>query len=406
MARKEFAQAVMIKNAGQFGLGMFAWWVVGYAFATGNPDGGFLGHKYWAGDEWRSAGLGCSATLFGLVGISVLYIINGAVAERTQVLPYLLYSFFVMVFAWPVVVAWGWGGGWLKDMDVAFEDMGGVSTVHVFSGSFALVSCILLGSRSGRWTRDPNIPEFKYSSPPFLAAGSLLYFIHLCFLNSLMAPTLVAKGRAVFNTWLCAGSCALTTTLLGTLTTKSVERHFVTVMRGFIAGAVLIAGVGWNVDGWAAFTFGVFGGFFLLISVFLVEMLRLDDVTHSISVHFTMGLVGTFGVGLWDNDRGGFHNNDGELIGSQLAGELAMTAWAAVWAAAIFGLCRVVGILRVPESVQTQGFAHSSVSLKGFESEAMQVVPNHDPGDLSRARPDEASQLHDVSQGVGNTAGQ
>lgn len=404
MARKEFAQAVMIKNAAQLGLGIFAWWVVGFAFAAGNPDSGFLGTKYWAGDEWRSEGLGCGATLYGLIGISVVYIINGAVAERTQVIPYLLFTFFLMIFAWPVVVAWGWEGGWLGDMDVSFEDMGGVSIVHVFSGSFALVSCIILGSRSGRWTHDPNFPEFKYNSPPLVAVGSLLYFIHLCFLNSLMADNLVGKGRAVFNTWLCAGSCALTTTLLGTLVNKTLERHFVTVLRGFIAGAVLIAGVGWNVDGWAAFTFGVFGGFFLLISLFLVEHLHLDDVTHTVSVHLVMGLVGTFGVGLWDNERGGFHGKDGELIGTQLAGELAMAAWAAVWAFAIFGLCRLVGILKVPESVQTQGFAHSTVSLKGFESETMQVVPNQDPGDLSRAHPEEPSQLHDVSQGVG-TAG-
>ena len=400
MTRREFAPAVMIKNAAQLGVGIMAWWVVGFAFAAGDPDGGFLGVKYWAGDEWRDEGLGSEATLFGLMGISVLYIINGAVAERTQLIPYLLFAFFLMVFAWPVVVSWGWGGGWLYEMDVSFEDMGGVAAIHVFSGAFSLASLLILGSRSNRWARDPNIPSFTYNSPPLLAVGSLFYFIHLCFLNSLMTESLLSAGRAVFNTWLCAGSCALTTTLLGTLLDKSVERHFVTVMRGFIAGAILISGVAYNVDGWAAFTFGVFGGFFLIISLFLVGYFHIDDVTQVISVHLVMGLVGTFGVGLWDNQRGGFHDNDGELIGTQLAGELAMGAWAAVWGVGIFGFCRILGILKVPESVQNQGFIHAHISLKGFESETMQVVPNQDHDVSRNQRPEEASRMEDVSQGL------
>ena len=384
----------MVKNAGQFGIGIFAWWVVGYAFALGGADNGFLGTQYWAGKDWREALVGSQATVVGLIGISVLYIINGAIAERTQVLPYLLFAFIIMVFAWPVAVSWGWGGGWLSSMDEPFEDMGGVGIVHVYAGTFALVGALLVGKRAGRWTSDAHVPEFKYGNTPLVVIGTLLYFIHLCFLNSVSAPTMIDRGRAVFNTWLCAGSCALTLTLLGTLTNKSVEHHFVTVLRGFIAGAVLISGVGFNVDGWAAFTFGVFGGFFMVASLYLVQMVHLDDVTENVSVHLVMGLVGCFGVGLWDNTRGGFHGRDGMLIGTQLAGECAIAAWSAVFAVAIFGLCKLLGLLTVPESVQMGGFNNSMTSLKGFMAVEMQVVPNREPVDASRG---EASRLQDQS---------
>lgn len=368
----------MVKNAAQFGLGIVVWWVVGFAFAFGDPDGGFLGEKYWAGDEWRGSQLGTEAAIVGLIGISVLYIINGTIAERTQILPYLLFTFAVMVFAWPVVVSWSWGGGWQAQMSVAFEDVGGAAVVHLFAGTFALVSALILDKRAGRWLPNPQVPAFSYNSPPLLAVGTLLYFIHLCFLNAYRTTTIVARGRAVFNTWLCAGTTALTTTLLGTFSNKSLEHHFVTVLRGFIGGAVLIAGVAWNVDAWAAFTFGVFGGLIMVASLFMVDYLRIDDVTESISVHFTMGLVGCFGVGLWDNERGGFHGNDGELLGSQLGSELAIVAWSSIWAVAIFGICKLAKVLRVPEVVQVQGFNAALLTLKGFEALGRQVLPNRD----------------------------
>lgn len=375
----------MVKNAAQFGLGIMVWWVVGYAFAFGDSDGGFLGYKYWAGDEWRDKQFGTQATIVGLVGISVLYIINGAIAERTQLLPYLLTTFFIMVFAWPVVVSWSWGGGWQAKMNTAFEDVGGVAVVHLFAGTFALVGVIIVGQRAGRWPLHPQSPAFTYNSPPLLAIGSLLYFIHLCFLNSYRATTLISMGRAIFNTWLCAGTTALVTTLVGTLTNKSMENHFVMVLRGFIGGAVLISGVAWNVDGWASFTFGVFGGVVLFCSIFLMDYFKLDDVTHSISVHFTMGLMGCFGVGLWDNSRGGFHDNDGELIGSQLGGELAIVAWASVWSVALFTVCKYLKVLLVPQSVQMEGFNLAQMSLKGFESMESRVVPNR-PGNETEVK--------------------
>lgn len=391
----------MVKNAAQFGLGMMVWWVVGFAFAFGDPDGGFLGTKYWAGDEWRGSQLGAEAAIVGLIGISVVYIINGTIAERTQLIPYLLFTFFVMIFAWPVVVSWSWGGGWQDKMAIAFEDIGGVAVVHIFAGSFALVSALVLDKRAGRWIPDSQVPAFTYNSPPLLAIGTLLYFIHLCFLNAYRADTLIARGRAVFNTWLCAGTTALTTTLLGTFSNKSVENHFATVLRGFIGGAVLISGVAWNVDGWAAFTFGVFGGLVLVASLFLVEYFHIDDVTQSISVHFTMGLMGCFGVGLWDNSRGGFHDNDGELIGSQLGSELAITAWSSIWAVALFGLCKFLKVLRVPETVQAQGYNSSVLTLKGFEAVGRQVLPNRDTQSLEQsAKPNEtelAGRLHETT---------
>jgi Amt family ammonium transporter len=40
-------------------------------------------------------------------------IVSGSLAERCQLNTYLIFSFTMTSFVYPVVVAWIWGGGWL-----------------------------------------------------------------------------------------------------------------------------------------------------------------------------------------------------------------------------------------------------------------------------------------------------
>lgn len=363
MSRPAFAPRIAAKNGVQFGIGICAWWVVGFAFAYGEVNDKFLGHKYWAGDEWRHSSRGIMATVTGLFGISVIYIINGVIAERTQHLAYLLSTFIIMAFAWPVAVGWGWGGGWLAGMPVAFRDFGGTATIHVFAGAYAFVATLFLQKRVGRWNPTGQFPEFTYNNPAIAAIGTMLYFLHLLFLNSFQAPHVYARGMAIFNTWLGAGTCALVTTVLGTLFNKGTEYHFLMICRGFIGGAVLVSSCAWNVDAWASFTFAFVGGVIFVISVKMMDCMHIDDMTHGISTHLVMGLVGCFGVGLWDNEAGGFHDNDGALLGTQLAGELAIAAWAIIFAVGIFTICWKVKLMKLPEDLQRAGFHNLGSSL-------------------------------------------
>ena len=40
-------------------------------------------------------------------------IVSGSLAERAKLEGYCIFSFFMCLFIYPIVVHWTWGGGWL-----------------------------------------------------------------------------------------------------------------------------------------------------------------------------------------------------------------------------------------------------------------------------------------------------
>ena len=53
------------------------------------------------------------------------------------------------MFTYPIVVAWTWGHGWLYK--IGYIDFAGSSVVHLAGGTSALVACLCLGPRIGRF---------------------------------------------------------------------------------------------------------------------------------------------------------------------------------------------------------------------------------------------------------------
>ena len=75
-------------------------------------------------------------------------IVSGSLAERTQLNTYVLFSFILTSFIYPVVAAWNWGGGWL--MQRGFHDFAGVTTIHLVGGTAGLCGAYILGERLGK----------------------------------------------------------------------------------------------------------------------------------------------------------------------------------------------------------------------------------------------------------------
>ena len=143
-------QNILLKNCMDACIGGGVWWACGYAFAFGDVNKGFIGKKYFfaGGDDmdftnwYFQFAFACTAAT----------IVSGSLAERVQINTYLLFSFFMTGFIYPVVVAWTWGGGWLTES--GYQDFAGSGIVHLTGGVAGLVGAIIAGPRFGRFPDD------------------------------------------------------------------------------------------------------------------------------------------------------------------------------------------------------------------------------------------------------------
>lgn len=396
MARASSSETVLVKNAMQLGLGCIVWWILGYGFAFNNvQDNNFIGNERYAGHDWPEGKAYLLATCYGFMGISVLYIINGAVTERVQLPAYIVLTFFIMIFFWPVVVAWGWGAGWLYSMSMEFIDYGGACTVHVFAGTMALVGAFVVGKRVPKADSAEGEPV-KYGSPVLFTAGSVLYFISLCFLNAFHAKTLYQRGLAFCNTWLAAGTAALVAVLVGTLTTRSLDAHFACILRGFIAGAISVSSMSINIEPWEAFVMGIIGGLSFAVAKIVLER-KVDDVGMMAATHLVPGVIATFAVGLWDNNAGAFHTGaSGAVLGTQTAGLLSIFTWALLFSLLLFYILKVAKQLPVSEDLQKLGLNDVAYGLFGYhhfvEPKERQIPDEEGEEDHERPQPIQAEE--------------
>src|SRR4249920_1481809 len=89
---------------------------------------------------------------------------TGAMAERWKFISFVLFSFVISSFIYPVFANWVWGGGWLSQLGKAFGlghghcDFAGSSVVHMTGGVAALVGAKIMGPRIGKYDPDgtPN----------------------------------------------------------------------------------------------------------------------------------------------------------------------------------------------------------------------------------------------------------
>ena len=173
--RAKNAVNILMKNLMDFSVGSLAFFLVGFGLMFGVTNGF------------------CGTTLFGLSGVepgtdwdwtflifqtvfaaTAATIVSGAMAERTKFVSYLIYSFFISLFIYPIFGSWAWGGllnggGWLEKM--GFLDFAGSTVVHSVGGWLALAGAIILGPRVGKYGRDGKPKAIMGHNLPLAALG-------------------------------------------------------------------------------------------------------------------------------------------------------------------------------------------------------------------------------------------
>lgn len=377
LVRAKNAANIMMKNFMDFCVATLAYFVFGYAIMFGNSNdlfgtnGWFLInasspnhlplYAFWM---FQTAFCGTAAT-----------IVSGALAERIKFSSYLIYSFVISAFIYPIIGHWIWGGGWLAQLN--FYDFAGSTVVHTLGGSAALVGTFILKPRIGKFNSDKSPNLIAGHNMPLVTFGVFILWLGWFGFNpgstlGLGDPELVA--RITINTNLAAAAGAISAMTITWL--KFGKPDLALTLNGALAGLVAITAGCSVVHPISAVAIGLLAGGLVIWGVYLLDHIGIDDPVGAVPVHGLNGLFGTLLVGVFGQKVFGAPQ-DGLLFGGgfsqlgiQFLGVISVIAFVVFWMLITFKLIDKTLGLRVSAKDELQGLdlaEHGMESYSGFQ---------------------------------------
>lgn len=354
--RAKSAVNIMMKNLLDFSMGSLAFWAIGFGLMFGATKTGWFGTdgfflSGWTGpdgDPWVLA-----FWMFQCVfAATAATIVSGAVAERTKFTGYLIYSFVVCAFIYPIFGSWAWGSllngsGWLEGL--GFIDFAGSTVVHSIGGWCALAGALVLGPRIGKYGPKGEVRAIPGHNIPMAAIGVFILWLGWFGFNPGSTTTGDTSIAMIFvNTNLAAAAGAVSAMLTSWIIFKKPDIGM--SLNGALAGLVGITAGCANVSPSSSIVIGLIAGVLVVLSVMAFDRMHIDDPVGAISVHGVCGAWGTLAAGLFD--MGGF---SAKVVGVQLLGIGAAFLWAFGTAFILFKIIHATIGLRVSEEEEMIG---------------------------------------------------
>ncbi len=285
-------------------------------------------------------------------------IVSGAVAERIKLWPFLIFTFILTAFIYPLQASWKWGGGFLDA--AGFLDFAGSSVVHSVGGWAALAGVLILGPRLGKY-KDGRVIPMPGANLPLATLGTFILWMGWFGFNGgsqLAMGTIgdVADVSRIFaNTNMAAAAGSVVALVLTQALYGKVDLTM--VLNGALAGLVSITAEPLTPSLGMAMLIGGVGGAIVVFTVPLLDKLKIDDVVGAIPVHLIAGIWGTFAVVLTNSDAS---------IGAQLYGIVVIGIFTFVISGIFwFILAQIMGI-RVSEEEEMVGLDNSELGMDSY----------------------------------------
>ncbi|MFC1658564.1 ammonium transporter [Candidatus Omnitrophota bacterium] len=350
-----FGYAIMFAKGNNF-LGLGGWFLVNAESGAGVPL-----YAFWL---FQAAFCGAAAT-----------IVAGGMAERMKFPAYLVYSFIISAFIYPIVGHWIWGGGWLANLN--FTDFAGSTVVHTVGGFAALIGTIILKPRIGKYNTDGSANAIAGHNIPLASLGVFILWFGWFGFNS--GSTLgVGDGSLIARIAINTNLAAATGGILAMIMVWKMfgKPDLSMAMNGALAGLVAITAPCAFVEPWTAILIGAIAGIIAVLGVLLLDKLNIDDPVGAVSVHGFNGIWGTIAIGLFGKQALGLANNGlfygGGLVqlGIQSLGSLAVVSFVLITMGILFKVIDITIGLRVSREEELRGLdigEHGMESYSGFE---------------------------------------
>jgi len=395
LCRAKNAVNILAKNFIVFALASLAYWAVGFAIMFGDGNGliGLAGWMIHGADNSPATGEAYQGVFTALNWTGVpLYakfffqlvfagtaatIVSGAVAERIKYLSFIVFSFLLVAFVYPVTGHWIWGGGWLAS--AGMWDFAGSTVVHSVGGWAALAGVIVLGPRLGKYGPGGEVHPIPAHSMTSGVIGCFVLWLGWFGFNpgSTMASDPNAISHVFMTTNTAAFMAILSATTLNWLWDGKPDLGM--SVNGCLAGLVAITAPCAFVTVNAALIIGLLAGLLVVCAVKLCDALKIDDPVGAIPVHLFNGVFGTLCVGLFAVDKitgaatgnGLFNGGGTTLLVAQLQGIVAVGAYTLIAAFVFWYAIKLTIGLRVGKDDEEEGLdmgEHGQEAYTGFHS--------------------------------------
>ena len=375
MIRAKNTSEILTKNVALYSISCIMYLLFGYYIMyMNNAEGGWLPSFGWligvenTPEEIVAGTAGGVATdhsersdyFFQVVFVATaMSIVSGAVAERMKLWSFLIFAVVMTGLIYPVQGMWTWGGGGLSAL--GYSDFAGSGIVHMCGAAAALAGVILLGPRAGKYGPNGHVNAIPGCNMPLATLGMfVLWFGWFGFnggselkLSNVDEANAVAQVFVNTNIAACGGLVAAL--LLARLWFGKADLTM--ALNGALAGLVAITADPLSPAAeWAA-VIGAVGGLIVVVSIVLLDKIRIDDPVGAISVHGTCGIWGIIAVT--------FNNGDATIIG-QLIGIAVIFAWVFAASFVVWLILKVTMGIRVSEGEEMSGVDIAETGIEAY----------------------------------------
>jgi Amt family ammonium transporter len=377
LVRAKNTAEILTKNVGLYSIACIMYMLSGYSIMyPGEFEGAIFQSLRTLGTGLLGAGDNAAADVLASGGdtyysnladfffqvvfvATAMSIVSGAVAERMKLWSFFAFAAVLTGFIYPVQGFWKWGGGWLEQL--GFQDFAGSGVVHLCGASAALAGVLLLGARKGKYGPGGQINAIPGCNLPLATLGMLILWLGWFGFNggSELKVSDVGEANAVarvfVNTNMAAAGGLVFALLLSRVWFGKADLTM--ALNGALAGLVAITAEPLAPTPFGATVIGGVGGLLVVLSIVMLDKLRLDDPVGAISVHGTVGIWGLLAVPIY---------NGPAKLWVQIVGLLSIFLWVFLMSLLVWFLIRLSVGIRVDEQHEYEGVDLTECGLEAY----------------------------------------
>ena len=367
LVRSKNVTMQLTKNIALFSIAAIMYWLVGFNLMYPGDFNGYFAFNFVptvlepvglsASDAALDYASVASDFFFQLMFVAATAsIVSGALAERIKLWPFLIFVVVLTGFMYPISGSWQWGGGWLSEL--GFSDFAGSTIVHSVGGWAALAGALILGPRIGKY-KDGRVNPMPGSNLALATLGTFILWLGWFGFNggSQLAAGTVGDisdvSRIFANTNMAAAAGSVMALILTQIMYKKIDLTM--VLNGALAGLVSITAEPLAPSLFGSLLTGAVGGVIVVLTVPLLDKLKIDDVVGAIPVHLFAGIWGTLAVAFYTGNWG-----------AQITGIIAYGVFTFVVAGIVWFILKVVTGIRVSEEAEIQGLDTSELGMEAY----------------------------------------